>query len=65
MSGELPDNPRPVADFFGLPEAATVAKDFHVVRAIETIAAIDAAPFAPIFGGGTALALFAVLGGGP
>ena len=56
MSDELPDNLRPVADFFGLPGTAAVAKDFHVVRAIRALAAIDAAPFSLIFGGGTALA---------
>lgn len=56
MSDELPDNLRPVADFFGLPGTAPVAKDFHVVRAIAALAAVDAAPFTLVFGGGTALA---------
>ena len=56
MSDELPENLRPVADFFGLPGTAAVAKDFHVVRAIRALAAIDAAPFSLVFGGGTALA---------
>ena len=56
MSDELPGNLRPVADFFGLPGTAPVAKDFHVVRAIRVLAALDAAPFALVFGGGTALA---------
>lgn len=56
MSDELPANLRPVVDFFGLPGTATVAKDFHVVRAIRALAALDAAPFMLIFGGGTALA---------
>ena len=51
-----PSNLRPVADFFGLPGTAAVAKDFHVVRAIRALAAIDAAPFSLVFGGGTALA---------
>ena len=46
----------PVADFFGLPGTAPVAKDLHVVRAIASLAAIDAAPFTLVFGGGTALA---------
>ena len=45
MSDELPDNLRPVADFSGLPGTAPVAKDFHVVRAIAALAAVDAAPF--------------------
>lgn len=56
MSDELPGNLRPVANFFGLPGTAPVAKDFHVVRAIRALAALDAAPFALVFGGGTALA---------
>lgn len=56
MSDELPDDLRPVADFFGLPGTAPVAKDFHVVRAIAALAAVDAAPFTLVFGGGTALA---------
>ncbi len=56
MNDELPDNLRPVADFFGLPGTAVVAKDFHVVRAIRTLATLDAAPFTLVFGGGTALA---------
>jgi len=56
LSDELPGNLRHAADFFGLPDTAAVTKDFHVVRAIKTIAAVDASPFALIFGGGTALA---------
>jgi hypothetical protein len=56
LSDELPDNLRPVVDFFGLPGTAAVAKDFYVVRAIRVLAAIDAAPFDLVFGGGTALA---------
>jgi predicted nucleotidyltransferase component of viral defense system len=56
LSDELPDNLRPVVDFFGLPGTAAVAKDFHVVRAIRAIAALDASPFTLVFGGGTALA---------
>ena len=56
MSDELPDNLRPIVDFFGLPGTAAVAKDFFVVRAIAALAAIDAAPFDLVFGGGTALA---------
>mgnify|MGYP007034372081 CR=1 FL=1 len=34
MSDELSADVRPVVDFFGLPNTAVVAKDFHVVRAI-------------------------------
>ena len=45
-----------VVDFFGLNSQALVAKDFHVVRAIRTIAALDVSPFMLVFGGGTALA---------
>jgi hypothetical protein len=56
LSDELPDNLRPIVDFFGLPGTAAVAKDFDVVRAIRALAAIDAAPFDLVFGGGTALA---------
>jgi hypothetical protein len=56
LSDELPDNLRPVADFFGLPGTAAVAKDFFVVRAIRTLVAMDATPFDLVFGGGTALA---------
>lgn len=56
MSDELPDNLRAVADFFGLLGSGPVAKDFHVVRAIRVLAALDAAPFDLVFGGGTALA---------
>lgn len=56
MSDELPDDLRAVADFFGLPGSAPVAKDFYVVRAIETLAGLDASPFDLVFGGGTALA---------
>ena len=56
MSDEPPDNLRPIVDFFGLPGTAAVAKDFYVVRAICALAAIDAAPFGLVFGGGTALA---------
>jgi hypothetical protein len=56
LSDELPDNLRPVADFFGLLGTAPVAKDFHVVRAIRALVALDAAPFILVFGGGTALA---------
>lgn len=37
MSDELPANLRPVADSFGLPDTAPVAKDFHVMRAIRAL----------------------------
>jgi hypothetical protein len=56
LSDELPSDLRAVADFFGLTGTAPVAKDFAVVRAIRAMAAVDAAPFTLVFGGGTALA---------
>ena len=56
MSGDLPDDLRSIADFFGLPGTAAVAKDFHVVRAIGVLVALDTAPFELVFCGGTALA---------
>jgi predicted nucleotidyltransferase component of viral defense system len=56
LSGDLPQDLRAVVDFFGLPNSGTVAKDWHVVRAIRAIAIIDAPPLALIFAGGTALA---------
>ncbi len=56
MSDDLPTNLRPIVDFFGLVGPAPVVKDFHVVRAIRVIAALDATPFTLVFGGGTALA---------
>lgn len=56
MSGDLHDDLGPVVDSFGLPSKASVAKDFHVVRAIRAVMSVDATPFTLIFGGGTALA---------
>jgi Nucleotidyl transferase AbiEii toxin, Type IV TA system len=47
---------REVQAFFRLPGVGLVEKDLHVVRTIAVIAAIDATPFALVFGGGTALA---------
>jgi len=41
---------------FRLPSVGLVEKDIHVVRAIRALAGLDAAPFALVFGGGTALA---------
>lgn len=40
---------------FGLPSAALVEKDWHVVRALAAIAAADPGDFRLVFGGGTAL----------
>jgi predicted nucleotidyltransferase component of viral defense system len=39
----------------GLPSPALVEKDFHVIRALAAIAAIDTTPLRLVFGGGTAL----------
>ncbi len=44
-----------VQQYFGLPSAALVEKDWYVVKALAAIAAVDAAPFRLVFGGGTAL----------
>jgi predicted nucleotidyltransferase component of viral defense system len=40
---------------FGLPNAALVEKDWHVVKALAAITAHDLSPFHLVFGGGTAL----------
>lgn len=56
MNDELPADIAPVVDFFGLPSKAAVIKDFYVTQAIRAVAAVDATPFALVFGGGTALA---------
>ncbi len=40
---------------FGLPSTALVEKDWHVVKALAAIAAVDTAPVQLVFGGGTAL----------
>jgi hypothetical protein len=56
LNNVLPEDLRPVADFFGLPTVSVVAKDFYVVQAIKAVAATDVAPFSLAFGGGTALA---------
>src|ERR1700747_2704738 len=44
-----------VQAYFGLPSPALVEKDFHVVKALAAITAIDTAPLRLVFGGGTAL----------
>jgi hypothetical protein len=56
LSDELPADLRAVADYFGLPGPGPVAKDFAVVRAIRALVALNVAPFALVFGGGTGLA---------
>ena len=40
---------------FGLPSTALVEKDFHVVKALAAIAAVQTPPLQLVFGGGTAL----------
>jgi hypothetical protein len=47
---------REVQEYFQLPGIGLVEKDLYVVKAIAALAAIDAAPFTLVFGGGTALA---------
>jgi Nucleotidyl transferase AbiEii toxin, Type IV TA system len=47
---------REVQEYFRLPGIGLVEKDLYVVKAIAALAAIDAAPFTLVFGGGTALA---------
>jgi hypothetical protein len=47
---------REVQEHFRLPSIGLVEKDLYVVKAIAALAAIDAAPFTLVFGGGTALA---------
>ena len=56
MSDEQQRELREVQAYFRLPGLGLVEKDLHVVRAIRAVTSIDAAPFALIFGGGTALA---------
>ena len=47
---------REVQDYFRLPSIGLVEKDLYVVKAIAALAAINAAPFTLVFGGGTAIA---------
>lgn len=44
-----------VQEYFGLPGPALVEKDWHVVKALAAIAAVDTGEFRLVFGGGTAL----------
>jgi predicted nucleotidyltransferase component of viral defense system len=44
-----------VQEHFGLPGPALVEKDWHVVKALAAIAAVDTGGFRLVFGGGTAL----------
>ena len=44
-----------VQEHFGLPGPALVEKDWHVVKALAAIAAVDTGDFRIVFGGGTAL----------
>ena len=45
---------------FGLPSPALVEKDFHVVKALAAIAAIETAPLGLVFGGGYPTNLYRV-----
>ena len=54
MSDDLPADIASVVDFFGLPDAAVVEKDWYVVKALTAIAEVDAPPLRLVFGGGTA-----------
>jgi predicted nucleotidyltransferase component of viral defense system len=56
LSDERERQLREVQAYFRLPSIGLVEKDLEVVRAIAAIAALDAAPFTLVFGGGTALA---------
>jgi predicted nucleotidyltransferase component of viral defense system len=44
-----------VQEHFGLPSPGLVEKDWHVVKALAAIAAVDPGEFRLVFGGGTAL----------
>ena len=44
-----------IQEHFKLPSTALVEKDWHVVKALAAIMAVDTKPFRLIFGGGTAL----------
>lgn len=54
----MPEFPgfRAVQEHFGLAQAAPVEKDWHVMRALRAITAVDASPFRLVFAGGTCLA---------
>jgi hypothetical protein len=43
-----------VQRYFDLPSPALVERDWYVVKALAAIAAVDAAAFQFVFGGGTA-----------
>lgn len=44
-----------IQEHFGLPSTPLVEKDWHVVKALAAVMAVNTAPFRLIFGGGTAL----------
>jgi predicted nucleotidyltransferase component of viral defense system len=56
LSDDAQRDLREVQEYFRLPSVGLVEKDLYVVKAIAALAAIDAAPFTLVFGGGTALA---------
>ncbi|MFY9478146.1 MAG: nucleotidyl transferase AbiEii/AbiGii toxin family protein [Aquabacterium sp.] len=45
-----------VQKHFALPSTALVEKDWHVIRAMQAVSRVDAAPFRLVFAGGTCLA---------
>jgi hypothetical protein len=45
-----------VQQLFGLPSGQLVAKDWHVIRAMQVICRADTGPFRLVFAGGTCLA---------
>lgn len=51
-----PSDLREVSAYFGLPSERLVEKDWHVVRAMQAVLAVDAGPFELVFAGGTCLA---------
>ncbi len=55
MGDDLPDF-REVQDHFGFARPAPIEKDWYITRAIAALTAMDAGPFALVFGGGTCLA---------
>jgi predicted nucleotidyltransferase component of viral defense system len=56
LSGRpTPEELLEIQTHFGLPNAALVEKDWHVLKALTAITARDLSPFRLVFGGGTAL----------
>ena len=51
-----PEDIKAAQEHFGFPDPAPVEKDWHVLRALRVISAIDTVPFQLVFAGGTCLA---------